>query len=82
MYRAFEKKMRRGIFGPKADEVTAGRRKLQQNELHNLYSSRIIRVITSRRIRWMRHAARTEQIRTAYNILVGKTELIKWYALA
>jgi hypothetical protein len=27
------------IFGPKGDEVTGGRRKLRNEELHNLYSS-------------------------------------------
>jgi hypothetical protein len=26
------------IFGPKRDEVTGGRRKLHNEELHNLYS--------------------------------------------
>jgi hypothetical protein len=30
------------IFGPKRDEVTRGWRKLQNEELHNLYSSPII----------------------------------------
>jgi hypothetical protein len=29
----------RGIFGPKRDEVTGKRRKLHNEELHNLYSS-------------------------------------------
>jgi hypothetical protein len=38
--------------GPKRDEVTGGRRKLHNEELHNLYSfPSIIRMIKSRRMR-------------------------------
>jgi hypothetical protein len=36
--RVFENRVLR-IFGPKRDEVTAGWRKLHNEELHNLYSS-------------------------------------------
>jgi hypothetical protein len=40
-----------------------------------LYSSQnIIRVIKSRRMRWLAHVARTEQRRGAYRVLVGKPE--------
>jgi hypothetical protein len=40
------------IFGPKRDEVTGGRRKLHNEELHMLYSSpSIIRMVKSRRKR-------------------------------
>jgi hypothetical protein len=53
----FEKRVLR-IFGPKRDEVTRGFRKLHNEELHNLYSSSIIRVIKSRRMRLARHVAR------------------------
>jgi hypothetical protein len=43
----------RRIFGPKRDEVTGGQRKLNNEELHSLYSSpNIIRMIKSRRMRW------------------------------
>jgi hypothetical protein len=46
-------------FGPKWDEVTGGWRKLQNEELHNLYSSpSIIRIIKLRRMRWAEHVAR------------------------
>jgi hypothetical protein len=39
-------------FGPKKDEVTGGRRKLHNEELHNVFSSpSIIRIIKSRRTR-------------------------------
>jgi hypothetical protein len=39
--------------GPKRDEMIGGRRKLHNEELHNLYSSQnIIRMIKPRRMRW------------------------------
>jgi hypothetical protein len=54
--KVFENRMLRKIFGPKRVEVTGGRRKLHNEELHNSYSSpSIIRVTKSRRIRWARH---------------------------
>jgi hypothetical protein len=52
-----EHRLRR-IFGPKRDEVTGGWRKLHNEELRNLYSSpSIIRIIKSRRMRWVGHVA-------------------------
>jgi hypothetical protein len=43
----------RRIFRTKRDEVTGGWRKLQNEELHNLYSSPSkIRIIKSRRMKW------------------------------
>jgi hypothetical protein len=40
-----------------------------------LYASlNIITVIKSRRMRWVRHAARMGEMRNAYNNLVGKPE--------
>jgi hypothetical protein len=49
----FEKRVLRRIFGPKRDEVTGGWRKLRNEKLRNLYfSPSIIRIITSRRMRW------------------------------
>jgi hypothetical protein len=57
--RVFENRVLRRIFGPKRDEVTGGRRKLHNEELHNLYSSpSIIRMIKSRRMRWTGNVAR------------------------
>jgi hypothetical protein len=50
--RVFENRVLRGIFGPKRDEVTGGWRKLHNEELHNLYSSSIIRITKLRRMRW------------------------------
>jgi hypothetical protein len=57
--RVFENRVLRRIFGPKRDEVTLGWKKLQNEELHNLYSSpSIIRMIKSRKMRWAGHVAR------------------------
>jgi hypothetical protein len=51
----------RRTFGPKKDEVRGGWRKLQNEELHNLYSSpSIVRIIKSRNMRWAGHVARME----------------------
>jgi hypothetical protein len=55
----FQNRVFRRIFGPKRDEVTGKWRKLYNEELHDLYSSpNIVRVIESRRIRWVGHVAR------------------------
>jgi hypothetical protein len=71
--RVIENRVLRKIFGPRRDEVTGERRKLHNEELHNLYSSpNTIRMIKSRRMRWARHLARMLETRNAYRILVGK----------
>jgi hypothetical protein len=50
---SFESSVLRRIFGPKRDEVRGGRRKLHNEELHDLYSSpSIIRNIKSNRMTW------------------------------
>jgi len=50
--RLFEKRVLRGIFEPKRDEVTGDWRKLHNEELNDLYySSNVVRVIKSRRIK-------------------------------
>jgi hypothetical protein len=50
--REIENRVLRRIFGPKRDEVTGGWRKLNNEEIHNMYSSpSIIRMIKSRRMR-------------------------------
>jgi hypothetical protein len=55
--------------------VTGGWRKLHNEELYGLYSSpSIVRVIKARRMRWAGNAARMEEVRGAYNILVGRPE--------
>jgi hypothetical protein len=49
--RVLENRMLRRIFGRKREEVTGGWRKIQNEELYNLYSlSSIIRMIKSRRM--------------------------------
>jgi hypothetical protein len=55
----FENRVLRRIFGPKRDEMTGEWRTLHNKELHDLYSSpSIIRIIKSRRMRWVGHVAR------------------------
>jgi hypothetical protein len=44
----FEDRALGRIFGQKRDEVTEGWGKLHTEELHNLYSPSIIRIITAR----------------------------------
>jgi hypothetical protein len=57
--KVFENWVLRRIFGPKSDEEMRDWRKLHNQKLHNLYSSpRIIRMIKSRRVRWIGHVAR------------------------
>ena len=47
-------------------------RRLQNEELHNLYrSANIVRVIKSRRLRWTGHVVRMEG-RSAFKILTDK----------
>jgi hypothetical protein len=71
----FENRVLRRIFGPKRDEVTVEWRKLHNEELHELYSSRSIsRIIKARRMRWAGHVVRMGENRNAYRLLVGKPE--------
>jgi hypothetical protein len=71
--RFFETRVLRRIFGPKREEDGSWR-KLYNDELHSLYSSsNIVRVITSRRIRWDGHVARMG--RGVYRLLVGRPEI-------
>jgi hypothetical protein len=55
----FENRVLRKIFGPKRDEATGEWRKLQNEELNDLYCSpNIVWVIKSSRMRWEGHVAR------------------------
>jgi hypothetical protein len=50
-------------------------RKLHNDELHNLYSSpNIVKVITSRTMRWAGHVASIGEGRGVYRVLVGRPE--------
>jgi hypothetical protein len=63
----FENRVMR-IFGHKREEVAGGWRRLHNEELHKLYASpNIIRVVKSRRMRWVDHVAR-----------MGKMHAIFW----
>jgi hypothetical protein len=71
--RVFENRVLRRIFGPRRDEVTGEWRKLHNEELRDLHSTpSIIRIMKSRRMRWVGHVARMGEKRSAYRLLVGK----------
>jgi hypothetical protein len=72
--RVLENRVLRRIFGPKREEDPSWR-KLHNDELHSLYSSpNIVRVIKSRRMRWVGHVARMGEGRGVYRILAGRPE--------
>ena len=67
----FENRILRRIFGPKRDVVTREWRKLH-NDLHP--SPNIVRVMKSRRMRWVGNVARMGERVGVYRALVGKPE--------
>jgi len=73
--RLFENMVLRSIFGPRRDEVTGEWRRLDNEELNDLYSPpNIVRVIKSRIMRWAGHVTRMGEERGVYRVLVGKPE--------
>ena len=70
----FENRALRSLFGPKRDEVTGEWRKVHVEELYDLYSPNIIRLIKSRRTRWAGHVARKGEWRGVHRVLLGKPE--------
>jgi hypothetical protein len=65
----------RRIFGPKRDDVSREWNKLNNEELHILYSSpNIIRQNKSRGMRWAGHVARMGEERNMYRVLMEKPE--------
>jgi hypothetical protein len=69
--RVSENRVLRRIFAPKREEDGLWR-KLHNDELHGLYSSlNIVRVIKSRRMRWVGHVAHMGEGRGIYVVLVG-----------
>jgi hypothetical protein len=70
-----ESRVPRIIFVPKREEVAGGWRRLNNEELYNLYTSPdIIRVTKSRRMRWAEHVARMGEMKILCKMLVGKPE--------
>jgi len=73
--RVFENRVLRRVFGPKRDEVTGEWRKLHNEELRDLYSlPNMVRVVKSRRMRWVGHVAHIGEERGVHRVLVGKPE--------
>jgi hypothetical protein len=71
----FENRVLSRVFGPKMDEVMGGRRKLHNEELHDMYSSpSIITIIMLRRMRLMGHVAQIGKRNNMYRLLEGKLE--------
>ena len=71
-----ENKIQRRITGPRRDGKWENGewRRLQNEEIHNLYlSPNVVRVIRSRRLRCAGHVARMEEGRSAFRSLTGKT---------
>jgi len=56
--KVFENRVLRRIFGPKKDEVTGEWRRPHNEEIYDLRSPNIIRVINSRKMRRAGHVAR------------------------
>jgi hypothetical protein len=49
---------------------------MEEEELHDMYySPSIIRIMKSRRVRWVGHVARMGKKRNTYRLLVGKRPL-------
>jgi len=73
--RVFDNRVLRRVFGPKRDQGTGKRRKLNNAELRDLYSlPNIVRVVKSRRMRWAGHMAHMGEGRGVHRVLVGKRE--------
>jgi hypothetical protein len=72
--RVSENRVLRRMFGPKRDEVTGERRKLHNEERHNLYSSPNIIGQIKAIMRWAGHVARIKEGRKVHKVLVGKPE--------
>ena len=65
----FENRVLRRVFGRKRDEVKGKWRRVYNEELYDLYSSPdIIRVMKSRRMRWVGHVASMGERRGAYRV--------------
>jgi hypothetical protein len=73
--RLFENRVMRRILGPMKNEIIGSRRKLHNEEFHNLNTSpNIIRIFKSRRMSWTGHIARMGEKWNIYKVLIGKSE--------
>jgi hypothetical protein len=73
--RVFENRVLRRILQPKRDEVRGEWRKINNEELDDLYCSpNIVRVVKSIRMRWAEHVARMREIRGVYRAMVRRPE--------
>ena len=71
----FENRVLRRVFGPKRNEVTREWRKLHNEELSDMYSlPNIVRMVKSRRMRWVGHVACMGEGRGVHRVLVGRPE--------
>jgi hypothetical protein len=59
------------IFGLKRQGARKGWRRLCNEAFLNMYTSNIIRVITSRQMGWVGHVAHIVGMKNAYNIYLG-----------
>jgi hypothetical protein len=74
--RVFENEVLSKILRPKRNEIIGGWRKLNNDELSNLYSSPYeIRMIKSRIMRWAGHVARMRRKSSVYRVLVRNPEV-------
>jgi len=73
--RVFDNRVLRRTIGPKGVEVTGEWRKLHNEELNDLYfSSNIVRVIKSKRMRWAGHVTRMGESKgVRIQVLGGET---------
>jgi len=71
--RVFENRALRRIFGPRRGEATEVWEKRHNEELNDMYSPNIFRVIKSRRMTWAGHVALMVDRRGVFRVLVGKT---------
>ena len=70
----FENRVLRIVFGPKRDEVTEEWRKLHNEELKDHYSlPNIVRVVKSRRMRWVGHVAHMGVLERCAQVSSGET---------
>jgi hypothetical protein len=64
----------RKIFESKREEVTGEWRRLNNEELYELYPSQNIEVIETRRMRWAAHMVHVRERRDAYKVLMRRPE--------